>query len=75
MTQRVAGDQCAVGAGGEGYVDKVAVALRLGVSPRTVSEWANEGKLPAYRIGRWLRFKWPEVEEHMADKFRVCRSE
>lgn len=58
-------------AAGEGYLDKVAVAKRLGVKPKTVGEWANQGKLPAYRLGPYLRFKWAEVEAHLAATCRV----
>ncbi len=57
---------------GDAYLDKVAVARRLGVKPKTVAEWANRGKLPAYRIGPYLRFKWAEIEQHFAAKARVC---
>jgi len=38
------------------------VAERLGIKPRTVALWAREGRLPAYRLGRYLRFKWELVE-------------
>ncbi len=53
-------------AAADGYLDKVAVARRLGVKPKTVGEWAKQGKLPAYRLGPYLRFKWAEVEAHLA---------
>jgi excisionase family DNA binding protein len=56
----------------EGYLDKVAVAKRLGVKPKTVGEWANQGRLPAYRLGPYLRFKWAEVEAHLAATCRVA---
>ena len=59
----------------EGYLDKVGVAKRLGVKPKTVAEWANQGKLPAYRVGTYLRFKWAEVEEHLAATSRVGHGE
>jgi excisionase family DNA binding protein len=62
-------------AAGEGYLDKVAVSIRLGVKPKTVGEWANQGKLPAYRMGRRLRFKWAEVEAHLAATCRVGHGE
>jgi excisionase family DNA binding protein len=58
-------------AAGEGYLDSVAVAKRLGVKPRTVGEWAKQGKLPAYRVGRYVRFKWAEVEAQLAETCRV----
>lgn len=57
-------------AASETYLDKAAVAKRLGVKPKTVGEWANQGKLPAYRLGPYLRFKWAEVEQHLA---ATCR--
>ncbi len=59
----------------EAYLNKVAVATRLGVKPKTVAEWANRGKLPAYRLGPYLRFKWAEVEERLAATCRVAKEE
>ena len=59
----------------EGFMDKRAVAERLGVRPRTVGEWAKQGKIPAYRIGNYLRFKWAEIESHLAQSCRVRGSE
>jgi excisionase family DNA binding protein len=55
----------------EGFLDKVGVAKRLGVQPKTVADWARAGKLPAYLIGPYLRFKWSEVEAHLAATCRV----
>jgi len=56
----------------EGYLDKAAVAKRLGLKPRTISDWVRQGKLPAYRFGRYLRFKWDEVERALAATCRVA---
>ena len=56
---------------GEGYLDKVAVGKLLGMKPKTVREWVMQGKLPAYKFGRYLRFKWAEVDAHMAANYRV----
>ena len=47
------------------------VAVRLGIKPRTVALWARQGRLPAYRVGRYLRFRWEEIENAMAAKCRV----
>jgi excisionase family DNA binding protein len=55
---------------GELLLDPKGVGQRLKLSPRTVSEMANDGRLPAYRIGIYLRFKWAEVEAHLA---ATCR--
>jgi excisionase family DNA binding protein len=58
---------------GEQLLDPKGVGQRLKLSPRTVSEMANDGRLPAYRIGIYLRFKWAEVEQHIAATCRVPR--
>jgi len=50
---------------GEQLLDSKGVGQRLKLSPRTVSEMANDGRLPAYRIGIYLRFKWAEVERSL----------
>ena len=57
---------------GEGYLDKVAVAKRLGLRPRTVAQWARQGRLPWYRFGRYLRFSWEEVQVRLAETCRVA---
>lgn len=57
------------------YLTKGEVAKRLGVRPRTVGQWAKLGKLPAYRIGPYLRFKWAEIESHLGQTCRVRASE
>jgi len=50
---------------GEQLLDPIQVGQRMKLSPRTVSEMANDGRLPAYRIGIYLRFKWAEVERSL----------
>jgi excisionase family DNA binding protein len=55
----------------ERFLTKKDVAKRLGIRPRTVSVWVQQGRLPVYRVGRYLRFKWNEVEEHLA---ATCRT-
>jgi excisionase family DNA binding protein len=47
------------------------VAARLGIKPRTASLWARRGRIPAYRVGRYLRFRWEEVEAAMVARCRV----
>lgn len=59
--------ECAVS-----FLDQREVAKRLGLQPRTVGNWAREQKLPAYRFGRLLRFKWDEVEQALAATCRVA---
>jgi excisionase family DNA binding protein len=56
---------------GGSFLDKNQVAKRLGLTPRTIGIWVQQEKLPAYRFGRFLRFKWAEVEQALATTFRV----
>ena len=48
---------------GEGLLTAKEIAPRLFIQPRTAALWARQGRLPAYRIGRKLGFKWEEVEK------------
>jgi excisionase family DNA binding protein len=34
----------------------------LGFAPGTIVDWFEAGKLPGFRIGGRLRFRWSEVE-------------
>jgi excisionase family DNA binding protein len=38
-------------------------ARRLGVTPRTLYRFIDEGQLPAYRFGRVIRLQLAEVDE------------
>ncbi len=46
----------------EGLLTAAQVAERLGVSTATVVDWAGADKIPGFRVGRLLRFRWSEVE-------------
>lgn len=35
----------------------------LGVSRETISEWIKERGMPAYKVGRFWRFKISEIDE------------
>ena len=66
----------AAGAGGptfEPYIDKAEVGRRLGMRPRTVDDWIKRGILVHYKLNRSVRFRWSEVEAHLAANYRVCR--
>ncbi len=39
---------------------------RLGITLRTLYRWIDEGKLPAYKIGRVIRLKVEEVDAFTA---------
>ena len=57
----------------EPYIDKLEVGRRMTVRPRTVDRWMKQGRLPYYKLGRAVRFKWSEVEVHLVQMFRVAR--
>lgn len=57
----------------EPYIDKREVSKRLRMQPRTVDAWMRRGLLPYYKLGRVVRFKWSEVEVHLAEQCRVVR--
>ena len=40
---------------------KPQIADRLQVSTRTVDFWMAQGHLPFFKIGRCVRFCWPDV--------------
>ena len=56
----------------EGYIDKRECAKRIGKTVRTVDTWMAEGRIPFYKIGRTVCFRWSEVDAHIQAHFRVC---
>lgn len=51
------------------WLNTAETARRLGVTPRTLYRFIDEGQLPAYRFGRVIRLKESEV----ADFIERCR--
>lgn len=45
------------------WLNTAETARRLGVTPRTLYRFIDEGQLPAYRFGRVIRLKEDEVAE------------
>lgn len=45
------------------WLNTAETARRLGVTPRTLYRFIDEGQLPAYRFGRVIRLKESEVEQ------------
>lgn len=52
------------------WLNTAETARRLGVTPRTLYRFIDEGQLPAYRFGRVIRLKETEVEEFI-DRCRI----
>ncbi len=54
----------------DGYIDKKETARLLRVSCRTVDTWMRKGLVPYRKVGRLVRFSWPEVSEHLKTRSR-----
>ncbi len=57
----------------EAFLNKPEVSRRLQIPLRTLDHWMKRGVLPYYKLGRSVRFKWSEVERHLAQTCRVRR--
>lgn len=58
----------------ESYIEKPEVALRLGICVRSLDSWIKrKNMIPYYKLGRTVRFKWSEIEAHLAATCRVGR--
>lgn len=44
------------------WLNTAESAARLGITPRTLYRFIDEGKLPAYRFGRVIRLKAADVD-------------
>jgi excisionase family DNA binding protein len=42
-------------------LNKRGIATKLGISERTVAEWMKHKRLPYIKIGKSVRFHWPDV--------------
>lgn len=43
------------------------LAAILNVSPKTIYQWAEMGKIPCRKLNGALRFVWSEIEEWLED--------
>ncbi len=48
-----------------GWLSTAAAAKRLGITPRTLYRFIDEGQLPAYRFGRVIRLKTTDVDVYI----------
>ena len=53
------------------WLSTAEAARRLGITPRTLYRFIDEGQLPAYRFGRVIRLKENEVDQFID----ACRIE
>ena len=47
------------------WLSTQAAAKRLGVTPRTLYRFVDQGELPAYRMGRVIRLKVTDVDAYI----------
>jgi excisionase family DNA binding protein len=52
-------------------LEKPQTAERLKVSTRTLDEWMRAGRVPYFKIGKSVRFRWPDVLAHLQHNNRV----
>jgi excisionase family DNA binding protein len=58
----------------ERYLTKTEVAALLGVARRMVDNFMRRGWLGYHKIVRIVRFRMDDVNEHLNETARVCRS-
>ena len=63
----------AANAATECLIDKTELARRVGRKVRTVNYWMAQGRIPYFKVGQAVLFKWSDVEAHLQQTFRVCR--
>lgn len=44
---------------------EIELAARLQASRRTVITWRAQGRIPSMRVGRLIRYCWPDVVAHL----------
>jgi excisionase family DNA binding protein len=54
----------------DALLTKRELAPRLNCSVRTVDDWMRKGRLPYIKLGKSVRFRWPDVLAKLAE-FRV----
>ena len=57
------------------YLTVEEVAKRFGVNVTTIYRLAQQGKLPAFKIGNQWRFSEERLDEWVADRERIGDSE
>jgi excisionase family DNA binding protein len=51
------------------------VAAQLQVAPETVRRWVRSGELPAIIIGRTIRIRQTDIDQHVRDNHRRDHNE
>jgi len=51
------------------YLTLQQVSEYIGFSPKTLYTWVEEGKIPAYKVGRAWRFDVNEIDTFIKNKY------
>jgi excisionase family DNA binding protein len=54
----------------DGLLSKRGLAPKLQISTRTLDDWMRKGRIPFLKVGKTVRFRWPDVLEKLG-QFRV----
>jgi excisionase family DNA binding protein len=49
----------------DGLLNKRGLAVKLNISKRTVDAWMKKRRLPFIKVGKTVRFWWPDVLEKL----------
>jgi excisionase family DNA binding protein len=49
----------------DGLLNKRSLAVKLNISKRTVDAWMKKRRLPFIKVGKTVRFWWPDVLEKL----------
>ena len=63
-------DSATVDGASDGLLNKRGLAVKLGISKRTVDLWMHQRRLPFLKVGKTVRFRWRDVLEKLS-QFRV----
>jgi excisionase family DNA binding protein len=54
----------------DALLTKSELAPKLKISGRTLDEWMRKGRVPFMKLGKSVRFRWPDVLEKL-NAYRV----
>ena len=60
VNDAVANDRASIG-----LLRKRELAEKLAISKRTLDVWMAKGRIPFLKVGRSVRFRWPDVLEKL----------
>ena len=49
-------------------LNKRELAVKLGISKRSVSDWMKRGYLPFLKLGTVVRFRWDDVVKKLSER-------